>query len=260
MKCKLCLENEDIQKSHIIPNAFFKNVKDNTGKYNEVSKVGNKYVQVSYHEPLLYLSCEQKFSTEFETYVIDFVLKNPAKVGIKTKSTSKYITFSNVDFRKLKLFQMSILWRAAVSSLDFYKHVKLDLKAIELLREGLDSLTPLEADVLPCFMDRIFIDALNDKTTLDDRKNSKKVIFNPKKNIIKAFGVEYISFIFGGFEWRFWIHKCSEYYIKKHDVISHSRILNTPIQSIGTHKLSLEAVVLARGNELRGYDKALKRN
>gem|GEM_PF-2350021 len=250
MKCKLCLENEDIQKSHIIPNAFFKNTKNKGGKYIEVSKGGNKHDQVSYHESLLCLSCEQKFSTEFEAYVIDFILRNPKKVGINSVRTSTNLTLSNVDFRKLKLFQMSILWRAAVSSLDFYKHVKLDPYAIELLRANLNSLTPVEANVLPCFMDRIFLDAPNDKTTLPDLQQSKMVIINPKKTVIKALGVEFISFIFGGVEWRFHMHDCSDFFIKSHNVISNSGILNMTIKSIATHNLLLEAGVLARGNEL----------
>ncbi len=73
MKCKLCLENEDMQDSHIIPDAFFRFVKDqndNVGKYIEVSESGNKIGQVSYSEKLLCRICEQKFCKEFESYVI----------------------------------------------------------------------------------------------------------------------------------------------------------------------------------------------
>ncbi|QUM84424.1 hypothetical protein [Moritella sp. 28] len=250
MKCKLCLENEDIKKSHIIPNAFFKYMKNNKGRYREVSKEGNKDNQVSYDEYLLCGSCELKFSTEFESYVIDFILRNPGSVGVCSESDSTNITLSNVDFTKLKLFQMSILWRAAVSTLDFYKHVKLAPNIIELLRVNLDTLTPVEANVLPCFMDRIFIDAPNDKTTLADRTESKMFISNPNKIVIDVLGFEYIYFIFGGVEWRFWMHSCSEYFIENNIVISNRGILNMTIKSIGTHNTLLEAGVLARINHL----------
>ncbi|MFA0425885.1 hypothetical protein AB4562_28410, partial [Vibrio sp. 10N.222.54.A1] len=129
MKCKLCLEKEDIQESHIIPDAFFRFVKgkenngdkSEIGKYIEVSQSGNKFAQESYAEPLLCRACEQKFSNEFESYVIELVLRNPKKVGASSSRGVKQITFSNIDYRKLKLFQMSLLWRAAISSLDFYK-------------------------------------------------------------------------------------------------------------------------------------------
>lgn len=260
MKCKLCLEKEDIQESHIIPDAFFRFVKgkenngdkSEIGKYIEVSQSGNKFAQESYAEPLLCRACEQKFSNEFESYVIELVLRNPKKVGASSSRGVKQITFSNIDYRKLKLFQMSLLWRAAISSIDFYKYVELDPIIVELLRKNLNELSPLEPHILPCFMDRIFIDTPNENASFSELKLSKSTIFNPKKTASKPLGIEYITFFFGGFEWRFWLHKCNDFFINENKVISPSGVLVCSIQNIDKNDLLLSAGVLARGNELKG--------
>ncbi|MGU3192650.1 hypothetical protein ACVYF0_19575 [Vibrio cholerae] len=255
MKCKLCLENEDIQESHIIPDAFFRFVKDkndNVGKYIEVSEAGNKLGQVSYSEKLLCRKCEQNFSKEFESYVIEFTLRNPKNIGVSSKRGTKQITFTNLDYRKLKLFQMSLLWRAAISSLDFYKYVQVEPEILELLRKSLCELTPFEPHILPCFMDRVFLNSPDKNLSLSDLKQSKSSIFNPKKTVSKPLGIEYVTFIFGGFEWRIWLHKCSEFYVRERKVINPSGVLISPIVSIETNELLLGAGVIARGNELKG--------
>ena len=260
MKCKLCLEKEDIQVSHIIPDAFFRFVKDkkeNVGKYIEVSESGNKFAQESYAELLLCRECEQKFSNEFESYVIELVLRNPKNVGVSSTKGSKQVTFTNLDYRKLKLFQMSLLWRAAISSLDFYKYVELDPIIVEQLRKNLNELTPLEPHILPCFMDRVFIDIPYGNASFSELKQSKSSIFNPKKTQCKSLGIEFITFFFGGFEWRFWLHKCNDFFINENKIISPSGVLVCPIQNIGKNELLLGAGVLARGNELKG--RGLKR-
>ncbi|ENK1947633.1 hypothetical protein AB3A00_003559 [Vibrio cholerae] len=255
MKCKLCLENEDMQDSHIIPDAFFRFVKDqndNVGKYIEVSESGNKIGQVSYSEKLLCRICEQKFCKEFESYVIEFILRNPQNIGVSSKRSSRDVTFTNLDYKKLKLFQMSLLWRAAICSLDFYKYVDVKPEIVELLRKNLHELTPLEPHVLPCFMDRVFLNPPDGNTSLSDLKNSKSSIFNPKKTVCKPLGIEYITFMFGGFEWRFWLHECSEFHVREKKVINSTGVLICPIVNIATNDLLLGAGVLARGNELKG--------
>ncbi len=82
---------------------------------------------------------------------IEFILRNPKNIGVSSKRSSRDVTFTNLDYKKLKLFQMSLLWRAAICSLDFYKYVDVKPEIVELLRKNLHELTPLEPHVLPCF-------------------------------------------------------------------------------------------------------------
>lgn len=255
MNCKLCLENNDLQNSHIIPDAFFRSLKDkknNVGKYTEISKEGNKLAQESYSEYMLCSACEKKFSIEFESYVIELILRNPHNVGVKSERSNNEVRFENIDYKQLKLFQMSILWRAAVSTHDFYKHVKLSPKLLELLRNNLEQLTPLEPHILPCFMDRLFIDIPNNKAAKKDLKESEIVIFKPKKTTLEAASIEFITFVFGGFVWRFWPNMCSSFHVDTNKVANNKGILICPIKSINSNELLLQAGVLAKKNEVTG--------
>ncbi|MFA0569121.1 hypothetical protein [Vibrio gallaecicus] len=266
MKCKLCLEKEDIQISHVIPDAFFRFVKDKSsgnndnkavGKYIEISTSGNKLAQNSYAEPMLCRDCEQNFSKEFESYVVELTLRNPKKVGAESHRSKKQLIYRNLDYRKVKLFQMSLLWRAAICSLDFYEHVSLNTETIELLRSHLVEMEPLQPNQFPCFMDRVFIDTPGEKAHFSELKPSKSLIVKPKKTSYTNLNKEFITFMFGGFEWRFWLSSCSDYYVNEGKVVNLDGSLVCPIQDIGGNHLLLSGGVLARGNEKSG--KGLKR-
>jgi hypothetical protein len=59
---------------------------------------------------------------------------------------------ANVDYKRLKLFQMSILWRAGIAQGPFFKEVNLGDFHEEKLRKLLDTENPGLATEYPCTM------------------------------------------------------------------------------------------------------------
>lgn len=113
---------------------------------------------------------------------------------------------------------MSLLWRAAISNLDFYKDVNLNNCLVELLREKLCMLQPLEPNEIPCFMERVFIDPPVKSLNSMERKQSKAAIFSPIKITLQNLdsstpNPECVTLLFGRFQWRFWLHTINDYFV-----------------------------------------------
>jgi len=133
--CKLCNDTLNlIGKSHIIPNFMYKglfaenrkmriaNLKDLTKK-PEIAETG------IFEKNILCENCETRFS-KHERYASHF-FKGPTPSNIqfekrRSSDGQRTIFVSGIDYGKLKLFFLSILWRAHISEHKFFKEVNLD--------------------------------------------------------------------------------------------------------------------------------------
>jgi hypothetical protein len=88
-------------------------------------------------EYLLCDGCEKQFNG-YETYAARVLFH---KNGPVLNPPSRHFVLTGLDYRKLKLFQMSILWRMGVSSLPYYCRVELGMDG-EILRSMLESEEP----------------------------------------------------------------------------------------------------------------------
>lgn len=134
MKCKLCNKDKKLQKkSHIIPDFMYQDLFDEKHRLHEVQlkptlPLKNKTKQSgAYEKNILCQSCDNKILGRLETYAsqalyggIDLAIEN--KVG---PSASPYINVKGLDYKKFKLFLLSILWRASISSLPIFQNVEL---------------------------------------------------------------------------------------------------------------------------------------
>lgn len=246
--CKLCLVSvNELQNSHIIPNAFWKVTKSKkgykNGHYIEIAKAGTRFGQKSFSEKMLCYSCEQKLSINFEKYVCDLLLRNPANQKVTITKSKNSTTYKGIEYEKLKLFQCSILWRASISSLPLFSKVKLSESYEEELRRSILDLEPLPFNYFPCVMSRVLINEKN--------KTATGLISNPfteKTNIFKK-----IVFYFGGVEWTFHIPTCSQFLIDEMLVPSKSnqKILVMPIKYLNQTHLNI-AVAFAHINQSSG--------
>ena len=83
-----------------------------------------KWKQDGFKEPMLCWNCEQFLSTEYEDYAErNFFSKQLPKPSLHGKT--KRIEVKGLDYKKMKLFMLSILWRAGVTNHEFFKHVQL---------------------------------------------------------------------------------------------------------------------------------------
>lgn len=129
MICRLCLQEKELVKAHVIPEAFF--VAINTDRSNPSKLITNadkKFPKKSpigvYDKKILCSECESIFGM-YDDYAISVF--RDKKVAFKDLTINGklegYLVES--DYKKLKFFFISMLWRAGVSTHDFYAKVNL---------------------------------------------------------------------------------------------------------------------------------------
>src|SRR5258708_489139 len=123
-ECRLCLQKKELCDSHIVPEFFFARVYDEKHRFYGLSSVqerGIRLFQKGMREKLLCKDCEVKFSV-FEHHARG-VLYGGA--GILIKDFGRYMVVGDIDYKKLKLFLMSLLWRLDVTTLPYFKGTPL---------------------------------------------------------------------------------------------------------------------------------------
>jgi len=124
MKCRLCLEEADLCRSHVIPEFLYSELYDGEHRFVEMYDVTNGKVrmgQKGYRERLLCPKCETHIN-HFEKHTRRlFVDPLPAL----TSGSSRFREHVRLDYSLTKLFFLSVLWRASISTLPVFKHVSL---------------------------------------------------------------------------------------------------------------------------------------
>ena len=108
MPCALCNRELPLRNSHIVPEFLYKTLYDSKHRFHQISTTPekrNEFLQKGLREPLLCDSCEQRLS-DFERYA-SMVLNGGVGIGIQQRG--KDVLLSGLDYKKLKLFQLSIL-------------------------------------------------------------------------------------------------------------------------------------------------------
>jgi hypothetical protein len=123
-KCRLCLKEASLCKSHIIPEFCFKPFYDHAHRYIEITDVKKGKVrkaQKGRWERLLCRDCEVRIS-RLERYARR-LFADP--LPPKLPGTQRVRQHHRLTYGPLKLFFLSILWRSSVSTDPFFKHVSL---------------------------------------------------------------------------------------------------------------------------------------
>ena len=124
MRCALCHEDRELRRSHIIPEFLHAAMYDETHRFWVVSadeSQRNAIKQKGEWERLLCEACEDKFG-KVERYA-SLILKGG--LPFKANRDGNLIFIEGIDYSKFKLFQLSILWRASVSSRPLFEEVTL---------------------------------------------------------------------------------------------------------------------------------------
>ncbi len=219
--CDLCKNDEELQVSHIIPNTFFKRMKKHSNQSIQLDMQPEsqvEYTQESWSEKLLCRNCEQLIN-EFDSYVGAFTY-NPRRVNVTSNKTNKdFRLFSNVDYKKLRLFQLSLIYRASLAQGKAYQHISLSETHMEQIRDSLLRKEPFSDQFLGCQMKLIW----------NPEKNSpfKGYVAVPipeanKNNLV-------VYFIFGNFSWEFYLPKFSFKQKRDSFYVRDNGILKVPI-------------------------------
>ena len=193
-RCALCLETKELVESHVISKLFWRRIygKDRTAVELSGDLANPRSIQMKGHkEQMLCLECDQQFG-KYETYVGNLWDKSFPRVREGTE-----FIMEGLDYKRFKLFLLSVLWRASVARHEFFRAVSLG-PFEEIVRRMLREENPGLPDSFAVFpviqhSENVIIDT----------------IVQPFRDRVGAF--TFYRFIFGGVVWHFIVSKKSAY-------------------------------------------------
>jgi hypothetical protein len=146
--CRLCLQPNKLCRSHIVPEFLYEILYDDSHRYIELTDVQKgvaKQPQKGHREHLLCSGCEGKIN-RFEKHARRLFVDELPPFIPRSKRIRQHL---RIDYSLAKLFFLSVLWRASVSSLPIFKHVTLGPheEKIRSMLEQNDAGKPLEYPV-----------------------------------------------------------------------------------------------------------------
>lgn len=154
--CKLCLKPAVLRRSHILPDMAYagiieKNLHPRMVIVQDVveGRISDKTQQTGYREWLLCENCELRFSV-YERYASEHFFR--AKLTVPTSESDRLVRISGLNYAPLKLYLLSVLWRASVAEGRFFRCVDLGDRHEERLRQMLDAEDPGKADEYGCLI------------------------------------------------------------------------------------------------------------
>ena len=187
MSCRFCKEEKILRNSHIIPEFIYKPLYDEKHRFNVLSNLGAKRppkLQKGVRERLLCTDCEGHIS-QFEQYASHVF---SGRAGVTASRQGNFVQLDGLDYRKLKLFALSVLWRAGVSSLGFFGKVSLGVHEPRIRRMILEGDPGLPSDY-PFVMSLVVFENIV----------QTDIIMQPTWT--RANGHRGYRFVFGGIAW-----------------------------------------------------------
>ena len=128
MNCKLCGKDKKLVRAHIIPKSLWKPLFDEQPPpiHSTAPTVDKKKSPVGvYDTGILCAQCENIFSP-WEDYAQKLLLTKPLEKNYLMENGQRiaYVETA-IDYTKLKLFFISLLWKAAVSNHYFFSRVNV---------------------------------------------------------------------------------------------------------------------------------------
>ncbi len=135
MQCHLCLKDRELVKSHIIPEFLFRPGYDENRQMQVLQQTRPKprIIQKGFNQRLLCPDCENHIVNQFEDY---FARKWYVERVVPNHYSRPILRLNDLDYARFKLFHLSILWRASISTLAPFNQVSLG-ESEETLREML---------------------------------------------------------------------------------------------------------------------------
>jgi len=232
MICKLCRKDRPLKNSHIIPEFIYGPLYDEKHRFHVISTMKttkNAKLQKGIREKLLCGMCESKLS-EYERYVsLVFSGAEPTK-AIRSGNLVK---LEELDYIKFKLFSLSVLWRAAVSSLPFFSPVRLGPHE-ELLRRMVHENNPGTHEQYPFMMALV---------THEDVVQTDLII---QPSWSRMEGHYSYRFVFGGIAW---VYLVSSH--KPPSIISHATLSESGVTTMLVSEVSNMPFIVDFAKELK---------
>jgi hypothetical protein len=199
MPCRLCLKDKELRNSHIIPEFFYKPLYDDKHRINTLisDKEIHAYHQKGVRERLLCHDCEQQIG-RYENYVRKMFYGG---VPLDFPQNPDHLCIKNIEYRKMKLFQMSLLWRASISTHPFFGFINLGPYE-EKIRLMICEENPGSRYEIGCLL--VFYQNENNRVV-------DELILQPMK--LRSNGHQSYAFILGGALWLFIVSSHSRQFV-----------------------------------------------
>ena len=190
--CKFCGEKKKLIDAHIVPKAFYTHFVPNRTNILKIQSDIPYELRCPagfYDKNILCAECDRKLGV-YDQEAQKLFLSDISKYKRQEGNFSAYgIPAGIFDYKKLKLFFISMLWRASISSNDSFKFVKLGDKfeamALKVLRHP-------ELDVINQFSVFIF------KYKSVPNIRIERIFIEPIP--CRADGINYYEFVFAGYQ------------------------------------------------------------
>jgi len=206
--CNLCKEKKELQKKcHVIPDFFYRDTKIYTENHNlikydisafldrgEMKIISNNQKSGEYDLYKYCKNCDGVILNKYESYVKKFFYSDSEEnKGVIRSREKGYLEAKNINYAKLKLLFLSILWRAHVSEREIFSEIDLGDKA-EDLRKMILHENPKSDKEYPIFVMHTYFD---NKITEDFLFQPIKLKFGREKGFLFAFAGMIIIYTYG---------------------------------------------------------------
>lgn len=129
MSCKFCGKEKKLIKAHVIPEAFFRRLRDGQDPPRLLTNAEKSYPKRMpigvYDSTILCAECEKLFG-DWDNYAQDLLGVEP-KDATQVVENGQVVGYEIYEYRYdlLKLFFISLLWRSSISTHRFYSRVAL---------------------------------------------------------------------------------------------------------------------------------------
>ena len=153
--CSLCGARSRLVKSHIIPEWAYGPLFDKSHRIMRIKSNAHKvfsYRPSGEYDRVLCGACEEQMA-KLDEYGRSAIYSTPDQqtFGMKTGPNNLGLEIINLDYARMKLFQLSILWRASVSRREFFAELDLGTNA-SVIKEMLFKEQPGNPDDFGCMI------------------------------------------------------------------------------------------------------------
>ena len=247
MPCALCLQDDTLECSHILPNAIFRQVKkDNAGKLISLDDSQSEPVRYSvdsWSEYLLCSKCEDRLSP-YEKGALE-ALRGKKRDGAYLDADG--IKLRDINYRTLKLFFTCLVWRAHAASIAPFSKVVLPKSSAEAARISLLTGAPMNPSTLGVRLMMLF-----DPTKVGgfSADSIKQLIVTPFPRLRKHF-VSFV-FVFEGYIAEFFVPQIPLSLLSKPGILKRSHIWHIPKKNIFEIPELLRLMVAGYGKSEKG--------
>jgi hypothetical protein len=161
--CKLCQqEKELIKRSHIWPGFMYKGMYDDKDRLyviNSSEPAKHRTVQSgSYEQYIFCAECDNVRIGQLERYASNNLYRKPYLEDneefkqINVPGGIQVIHCENLDYSQFKLFLLSLLWRASISTEAVFENFKLGADEEEFLRASIYEEAVVDEMAYPCVL------------------------------------------------------------------------------------------------------------